>query len=204
MQDKVKGIGNAWDYVEDVPGLPRVLLIGDSISRGYTLAVRKSLAGKANLHRAPANCGPTDTGLKKLPVWLEGGPWDVIHFNFGIHDRATKDAVYAENLEKLVGQLKATGAKLIWARTTPVINASNAEKFSPDRCVELNSIADEVMKRHLIVVNDLCAFIQPRLAELQLPSNVHFGEPGYDVLGGKVAAEILAVLSSGKHAAGSN
>ena len=60
------------------------------------------------------------------------------------------------------------------------------------------------MKRHLIVVNDLCAFIQPRLAELQLPSNVHFGEPGYDVLGGKVAAEILAVLSSGKHAAGSN
>lgn len=204
MQDKVKGVGNAWDFVEDVPGLPRVLLIGDSISRGYTLAVRKSLTGKANVHRAPANCGPTATGLKKLPVWLEGGPWDVIHFNFGIHDRATKDAVYAENLEKLVGQLKATGAKLIWARTTPVIDASNAEKFTPDRCTQLNTIADEVMKRHLIVVNDLCTFIQPRLAELQLPGNVHFGEPGYDVLGGKAAAEILAVLSSGKHATGSN
>ena len=200
MQDKLKGVATAWDFVEEVPGLPRILLIGDSISRGYTLAVRKTLAGKANVHRAPANCGPTATGLAKLPIWLEGGPWDVIHFNFGIHDRGTKEAVYAENLEKLVGQLKATGAKLIWARTTPTIDASNAEKFSPERCSQLNTIADEVMKRHLIVANDLCTFIQPRLAELQLPSNVHFSEHGYDVLGGKVAAEILGVLSSGKQA----
>jgi len=204
MQDKVKGVGNAWDFVEDVPGLPRVLLIGDSISRGYTLAVRKSLAGKANVHRAPANCGPTATGLAKLPVWLEGGPWDVIHFNFGIHDRGTKDAGYAENLEKLVGQLETTGAKLIWASTTPTVDATNTEGFSPQRCATLNAIADGIMQRHHIAVDDLCMFIQPRLAELQLQGNVHFSEPGYDFLGGKVAAEILAALSSGKQAADPN
>lgn len=39
---------SAWDYVEDDPKLPRVLIIGDSISRAYTVPVRSALAGKAN------------------------------------------------------------------------------------------------------------------------------------------------------------
>src|SRR5512133_119554 len=72
--------------VTDVPGLPRVLLIGDSISMGYTLPVRTLLAGKANVHRPPENCGDTARGVKSLDKWLGDGKWDVIHFNFGLHD----------------------------------------------------------------------------------------------------------------------
>ena len=41
--------------ITDEPGLPRVLIIGDSISMGYTLPVRELLRGKANLHRIPMN-----------------------------------------------------------------------------------------------------------------------------------------------------
>jgi hypothetical protein len=67
-RDKVAARSNAWDFVQDDPQLPRVLLIGDSVSRGYTQAVRKALAGKANVHRAPANCGPTASGLKNIDV----------------------------------------------------------------------------------------------------------------------------------------
>ncbi len=196
MKDKAKGIENAWAYVEDVPRLPRVLLIGDSISRGYTQGVRKCLAGKANVHRAPANCGPTATGLKKLSAWLEGGPWDVIHFNFGIHDRNTADAVYADNLTKLVAELEKTGAKLVWATTTATLDANNHEGFSPSRCVRLNEIATEVMKRHDIVINDLNTFIQPHLTVMQKPGNVHFLEPGYEMLAEKVAVEISNTIAS--------
>ena len=98
-QDKVSGRSNAWDFVSDAPGLPRVLLIGDSVSRGYTQAVRAALAGKMNVHRAPENCGPTANGLKKIEVWLGDGKWDVIHFNFGIHDRSTPLADYQQRLE---------------------------------------------------------------------------------------------------------
>ena len=76
-QEKVKGVISAWDYVQDDQKLPRVLIIGDSISRGYTLPLRKALAGKANVHRAPENCGPTANGLKKLPIWLGNGKWEV-------------------------------------------------------------------------------------------------------------------------------
>jgi hypothetical protein len=39
------------DPINDDPALPRVLLIGDSISMGYTLPVRTALKGKANVHR---------------------------------------------------------------------------------------------------------------------------------------------------------
>ncbi len=39
---------------------------------------------------------------------------------FGIHDRATQPADYEQRLESIVTRLQATGAKLIWASTTPI------------------------------------------------------------------------------------
>jgi hypothetical protein len=119
-REKLQGKSNAWDFVKDDPKLPCVLLIGDSVSRAYTQGVRKSLEGKANVHRAPENCGPTKNGLKKLDIWLGDGKWDIIHFNFGIHDRATPPADYEKNLCEIVARLKKTNAKLIWATTTPI------------------------------------------------------------------------------------
>ncbi|MDP6354460.1 MAG: SGNH/GDSL hydrolase family protein, partial [Planctomycetota bacterium] len=65
--------------IEDAEGLPRVLLIGDSISIGYTLATRAQLKGKANVHRIPANGGDTRRGLQSMDKWLGEGKWDVIH-----------------------------------------------------------------------------------------------------------------------------
>ena len=56
--------------VMDNPKLPRVLLIGDSISIGYTLPTREFLKGKANLHRIPTNGGPTTKGLASIDAWL--------------------------------------------------------------------------------------------------------------------------------------
>src|ERR1051325_9877533 len=76
----------AFAPVTDRPGLPRVLLIGDSISIGYTVTVQKALAGKANVHRIPENGADTVNGLKKIESWLGDSHWDVIHFNWGLHD----------------------------------------------------------------------------------------------------------------------
>ena len=42
--------GLAWQCVPQ-PNLPNVLLLGDSISIGYTLQVRELLHGKANVYR---------------------------------------------------------------------------------------------------------------------------------------------------------
>ena len=193
-RDKIAGKSNAWVFVKDDPKLPRVLLIGDSVSRGYTQPTRKALAGKANVHRAPANCGPTASGLKNLEVWLGEGKWDVIHFNFGIHDRATPAADYVKRLEAIVAQLQQTGAKLIWTSTTPIPD-NPAQKQTAQSIVEKNALAAEVMKKHGIATDDLFAAMTPRLAEFQPPLDVHFTGAGYDFLGAKVGESVLSVLA---------
>ena len=192
-RDKIAGKSNAWDFVKDDPKLPRVLLIGDSVSRGYTQPTRKVLEGKANIHRAPANCGPTASGVKNLDVWLGEGKWDVIHFNFGIHDRATPAADYVKRLEEIVTRLEKTGAKLIWASTTPIPD-NPAQKQTAASIVEKNALAAEVMKKHGIPTDDLFAAITPHLAKLQNPNDVHFTGEGYDFLGAQVGEAILLRL----------
>jgi len=192
-REKVAGASNAWDFVQDDPQLPRVLLIGDSVSRGYTQAVRKALGGKANVHRAPANCGPTATGLKKIDVWLGDGKWDVIHFNFGIHDRATPISDYTQRLEQLIERMKQTGAKLIWASTTPIPD-NPAHHQTAASIVERNQAAAVLMKKHGIATDDLFAAITPHLAEMQNPNDVHFNAEGYDFLGETAAKAIEAAV----------
>ena len=192
-RDKIAGKSNAWDFVADDPKLPRILLIGDSVSRGYTLPTRAALAGVANVHRAPANCGPTLAGLKNLDVWLGEGKWDVIHFNFGIHDRATPPADYVKRLEEIVARLEKTGAKLVWASTTPIPD-NPAQKQTARSIVDRNALAAEVMRRHGIPVDDLFTVITPRLATLQNPNDVHFNAAGYDFLGAQVAAALRSAL----------
>ncbi|MDP3850417.1 MAG: SGNH/GDSL hydrolase family protein [Luteolibacter sp.] len=131
--------------------------------------------------------------MKKLPIWLGDGKWDVIHFNFGIHDRATPLADYERNLESLVTLLKATGAKLIWASTTPVPR-NVAENQTPEAIEERNVIALNVMNRNGVAIDDLNVWIKPDLAKLQNPNDVHFGLPGYDRLAERVAHVIETAL----------
>ncbi|MEY2599463.1 MAG: hypothetical protein RLZZ142_1722 [Verrucomicrobiota bacterium] len=66
--------------------LPRVLLIGDSISVGYTPFVQQGMADRARVQHAPGNNESTRSGLRYLDQWLGAEAWDVIHFNFGLHD----------------------------------------------------------------------------------------------------------------------
>lgn len=191
-RSRVAGRSSCWDFVRDDPKLPRVLLIGDSISGGYTLPVRKELAGKVNVHKAPENCGPTANGLKKLDIWLAGQKWDLIHFNFGIHDRRTAPDVYQRNLEELVGRLEKTGARLVWASTTPVPPDTKDGDAMPAAIVERNKIAARVMQTHHIVIDDLYGWILPGMAQYQNPHDVHFGGPGY----AKIAQRIVHVLET--------
>mgnify|MGYP005673497673 CR=1 FL=1 len=48
----------------DSPDLPNVLIIGDSISIGYTVAVRRLLDGKADVFRPMTNCNHSGTGVR--------------------------------------------------------------------------------------------------------------------------------------------
>lgn len=196
----------AFAPVVDEAGLPRVLLIGDSISIGYTVGVREALKGRANTHRNPGNAESTVSGLAKLDAWLGAGKWDVVHFNWGLHDlKQFKDgkltpgapvwvevANYEKNLAKLVERLKNTGAKLIFANTTPVPEGANGRV--PGIEVAYNEAAARVMKAAGVPIDDLHALCLPNLATWQNAKDVHFQPLGCAKLAEKVAAEIAALL----------
>ena len=193
--------------------LPTVLILGDSISIGYTPYVRELLKGKAEVKRPmqadgnPENCNGTTYGLTGIDRWLGSFKWDVIHFNFGLHDMKHVDPAtgegsknpqhplqadpdtYKMNLSLLTERLLKTGAKLIFATTTPYADVINPLRDN-GMYEKYNILATGIMKENKIPVNDLCRFIRPRLVEFQQPRNVHFTEEGYRVLAGEVAKMI--------------
>jgi lysophospholipase L1-like esterase len=193
----------AMDPIQDVAGLPRVLLIGDSISIGYTLPVRKLLEGKANVHRIPTNGGPTKNGVANIAKWLGTSKWDVIHFNWGIHDlkympdgkRQVEPADYEANLRSLVATLKKTGAKLIWATTTPIPEGELNPPRKFGQVKEYNDIAAKVMSENGVAIDDLNAHITPQLATMQNPRDVHYTSAGSEYLAKQVAEEIGKALT---------
>ncbi len=199
----------AYVQITDTPGLPRVLLLGDSISIGYTLGVRAALQGVANVHRPAENCGETARGLRSLDKWLGTGKWDVVHFNFGLHDLKYLDAagkyvppdqgkqvapvaVYEANLRELVARLRRTGAKLVFATTTPVPEKSQGRVARDE--LAYNAAAVRVMRELGVAVNDLHAVVTPHLASWQRPNNVHFTDAGSAGLAQAVAAAVRAQL----------
>lgn len=203
----------ALGMIEDVPGLPRVLLIGDSISMGYTIPTRKLLEGKANVHRIPVNGGPTTRGLEHIDQWLGTSKWDVIHFNFGLHDikhvddaggsvdataghRQVELEAYRDNLRAIVKRLQRTGARLIWCTTTPV--PEGAKGRVPGDELTYNAAAADVMREAGVDINDLHAFAAPQLAEIGKPADVHYTPQGSRILADEVARRIEAALPGAK------
>lgn len=200
----------------DNPNLPRVMIIGDSISVGYTDGARAELAGKANVYRVQGNAGPSSSGVQHVDEWIASGNgrWDVIHFNFGLHDLKlgtggkdnkpypTADGhqvpadEYERNLRQIVAKLKRTGATLIWCSTTPIPAGKLDPPRRPGDEIRYNEIARKVMIENGVLIDDLHAVALAQAPGIQLPANVHFTKDGSAVLAKQVAASIKAALQS--------
>lgn len=160
--------------------LPRVLILGDSIYQEPVAALAKDLKGRVEVVRGDLKSGEglsTTTALAGLETLLGSGKWDLIHFNFGLGDlihrapgmksfrvmpidsggvRTTDPKRYEANLRELVKRLKSTGAKLVWASTTP-IRASASNVFELGSEIEYNAIAARVMAENQVPINDMYA-----------------------------------------------
>ena len=192
----------------------RVLILGDSISMGYTPVVKRLLADDFVVVRPRENCAGTTKGVANVDRWLqlEGGGFDLIWFNFGLHDlkrvkpdgknsndaadrRQAEPADYERQLREITKKLQATGARLVFATTTPV----PAGGVRPHRDVEdperYNAIAREIMQAHGAEVVDLYAFALARQEQIQPRVDVHFTKQGSRLLGEHVAAKVRAALA---------
>jgi hypothetical protein len=150
---KLDGKETPWDFVEDDPSLPRVLLVGDFHSILYTSKVRKKLKGIASVHRVLGDCSSSVYGVKNIKKWVNPEHWDLIHFNFGYSD---KEKIidgdyslhsYVQNIRKIVFYLKQTKAKLIWSSTIP----TKPREIS----LAMNIAAKKTMDVNKVFVNDV-------------------------------------------------
>ena len=194
--------------------LPKALLIGDSISIGYTPHVVKALKGKVQVIHHRGNGQHTGTGLKMLDHWVGETQWDVIHFNWGLWDLCyrhpqsksqgrrdkkrgtltTSLEQYEKNLDQLAARLKKTRAKLIWAHTSTVPKGEAGRKVGDDD--KYNEVAARVMKKHGIRINDLNSLTDDFPPELFVkPGDVHYKPEGSKKIGQAVAKEISLALS---------
>jgi len=70
--------------------------------------------------------------------------------------------------------MKAAGAKLIWCSTTPIPPGKLTSTRNYEDVPRYNQAARKVMEENQIEIDDLYGFALPRLAELQIPEDVHF------------------------------
>jgi lysophospholipase L1-like esterase len=183
------------------------LILGDSISLGYTPFVQ--LSGYEFEH-AKANDGDDENslnsayGLNRLSDWLAQKPhWDLITFNFGIHDMKLVDGQANETLSNYKANLRTIATRLLLA--TPnvvfiktVVLPKNAPGYNTDEvALEYAQAAEDVMNELNIPMIDLhtksAEIIHERI-DAELENNVHFTEIGSQHLAEFINEELKKVL----------
>ncbi|MBB6324907.1 hypothetical protein FHS59_000522 [Algoriphagus iocasae] len=188
----------------------KILIIGDSISIGYTPFVQEYFSDQAIIYHNPGNAEHTGTGIQKIEEWIGEEDWDIIQFNWGLWDLAyrhpdskeygNRDKVngkitssleeYEQNLDSLVTFIqKKTDAKLIFATTT-YVPKKEAGRFAKD-AQRYNKVAKSIMKKHGVLINDLYPPSKKIHSKLGLgETDVHYTPEGYKELG-KIVYEFL-------------
>ncbi len=182
--------------------LPRVLLAGDSITRGYYDGVEKALTGKAYVARySTSKFIGHDDFIVELTNILDAYRFDVIHINNGLHGWDYTEEEYAASFPRLLEVLAAhaKGARVIWGSTTPVRTAPNPAELDPktDRVKARNRIAADVMQTHEIPVDDLFGLVVDH-PEFYSQDGVHLNDAGRAAQAKQVAEVVASVLDFGK------
>jgi len=185
----------------------QILIIGDSISIGYTPFIQKNLKTVAEVLHNPGNGKHTGNGLENIETWIGDTNWDIIQFNWGLWDlcyrhpdskvQGNRDKLngsitfsieeYETNLDSLVRLIKThTDAKLIFVTTT-YVPENEAGRHLED-AKKYNKVAKKIMKAHQVVVNDIYKKSK-RIHQKYGKGNddVHYTKPGYEKLGMEIS-----------------
>lgn len=184
------------------PQLPTVVLVGDSIRLGYAPLVAKRLAGKARIVSPAPNGGDSANVLANLDQWVTREKPLLVHLNCGLHDlkldkktgrHQVELSQYEPNLREIVRRVRAGGSTLVFANTTPIVDARHARRGAGFDRTEAdvqryNAAAERVMREQDVTVHDLHWLVQRRAAGKLLGGDgTHFTPAANEVLADAVA-----------------
>ncbi len=178
--------------------MQNVLLLGDSIRLFYRDKVKEKLGSDYKVMSPEENCRFSYYALNSLRFWLPKFETpDIIHWNIGLWDSAilypedgcfVSKNEYVENMKKILRELKKTGAKVIFATTTPV---KDEKQFLPgpmpprhqnEDIIEYNAAVLEAFKDENIDINDLHTLFYPKREEYLSDDMIHPNEDGVELL----------------------
>lgn len=187
---------------------PSILIVGDSISLGYTPYVQAMVPNvkhNGQCFKAPFvhtaeqdnNAEWSAHGAACMDTWLSQGNYDIVHFNAGMWDLLgchnsqgiTPLSDYLRNLQEELDAIRAHGAKPIFATTTPVL-PGNRQCVDPEMVKTYNAAAKEMMESQGVEVDDLYAYMLPYQVQYHKHLNIHFTDLGYEFIAKQVASVI--------------
>lgn len=190
---------DVWLTGADKTDKPHVLLLGNSITRGYQPKVEKRLEGKAYVGRLSGSKSVGDPALlDEVAAILKHNHFDVIHFNNGLHGFDYTEEEYAKAFPKLVKTIRkyAPHAKLIWATITPVRQGEGMKELAPitERLKVRNEIALKYIHSQGIEVDDLWGLIIDHPEYYAGGDGTHPVDAGFEVLADQVAKVVEQAL----------
>ena len=185
-----------WSDEAERTDLPRVLLVGDSITGGYQAMVRDALRGVCLVDYFCTSYA-VDSAIYHavLRMYVTDARYAAVHFNHGLHGKHMTGEVYKENVERILEQISGYGAKVIAALTTQVLDGEGKPDASwEEKIAERNAAIEDIATRCGYAVNDLYAPSVSMPAEKRLGDGVHYQEAGYRVFADKVIAAVRQAL----------
>lgn len=193
--------------------MKNILLIGDSIRRGYDSAVKKTLEGIAHVYFPEDNCRFASYLLRYIGDYgalIKNGTPDIIHWNAGLwdclrqygEDAHTPIEVYAYYIERICLRIKKLypNATVIFATSTSVISEKMAEGFKRynKEIEEYNSAAVEIVKKYGFLIDDLYT-VSTKLPESAHSDAVHYYTPeGTEAIANQVLYSLAPHLDTDK------
>lgn len=179
--------------------LPRVLLIGDSITNQYHSDVDTHLDGIAAVSRlATSKSLGSPMLLKEIEMIMSEYEFDVVHFNNGLHGWRYSEEEYAEALPEMYELIKrlAPDAKLIWATSTAIHTGEGMKEFEErtPRVIERNRISKVFFQDKPVLIDDLYEIVSLDPENYAGGDGCHLNPQGVQKAAAQVASMIKSVL----------
>lgn len=175
--------------------LPRILLIGDSITNNYQEMVRQKLKGIAYVDYI-ATSYSIDMPIYKnlIKNFANDSIYDLIQFNNGLHGKYLSKKKYSSCVTKILE--KFTCKKIVLATSTYVYKEGN---IIPDdswnkRVVERNDALKEIAKENGYFITDLYPVSLSMQKDFRYSDGIHYVQGGYNILAEEVVKSMKKLI----------
>ena len=190
--------------------MKKIVLIGDSIRKGYDKYVKEALSGTAEVYYGTDNSRFAEYLLRYVHEWKKDGNWgddvDLVHWNAGLWDALelfgdeplTTLDYYGQAIARVDKRLRMLfpRAKMIFATSTNVKEEMASPEFMRHNATieKYNKEALRVLSGTDTMINDLYRFTAS-LPDSYRSDWVHFYTPlGTEAIGGRVLTVISEQL----------